>query len=188
MCNILETFCPGLINKPLLIINRIHKQTRNISQTKHFPLLTIEASFRQEYFLINYRQKRKQNNMKYKNIKLCTFCSSSRNQRWCDRATSCLLVYINWLCRFHFAFVFFSRFIALASLYMWIIYIYLNIFTKYIIKTRRKSTSYKFVLYLDSRTRGRREIFLRPDWMMPTHALRLPECKIIAHAFISKIR
>ena len=43
--------------------------------------MTIETSFAQEYFLINYRQKRKQNSTKYKNIKLCTFRINTRVSR-----------------------------------------------------------------------------------------------------------
>jgi hypothetical protein len=36
-----------------------------------------------------------------------------------------------------------------------------------------------------SNWRDRRDIFQRPDWMIPTHAL---VCQIIAHAFFSKVR
>jgi hypothetical protein len=58
MCNILETLYPGLLNKEVNIYKvNIHKQTRNTSQSKHFPLFTIEASFRKEYFLIDYDKK-----------------------------------------------------------------------------------------------------------------------------------
>ena len=39
--------------------------TNKANKTKNFPPLTIETSFRQEYFLINYHQKRKQNSIKY---------------------------------------------------------------------------------------------------------------------------
>jgi hypothetical protein len=52
-----------------------------------------------------------------------------------------------------------------------------------------KNNFFKFLRSLArvSNSRDQCEIFLRPDWMMPTHALRLPECHVIAHAFVSKV-